>query len=59
MPWEHCVRTGRVPDEIKKAKFKKESVAVYKDKLKIVKWKDKKDICLLRSTHGKKLVQIF
>jgi hypothetical protein len=31
-------------------------VAVYKDKLTIMKWKDKKDICLMSITRDEKLV---
>jgi hypothetical protein len=41
--------------EVKKAKFKKENVPVYKDKLMIMKRKDKKDICFMRITHDEKL----
>jgi hypothetical protein len=32
-------------------------VAVYKDKLMILKWKDNKHICLMSTTHDEKLVQ--
>jgi hypothetical protein len=32
-------------------------VPVYKDKLMIMKRKDKKDICLMSITHDEKLVQ--
>jgi hypothetical protein len=47
-----------VPDEIKKAKFKKgENVPVYKDQLMIMKRKNKKDICLTSISHDEKLVQ--
>jgi hypothetical protein len=53
----HQNRKG-MPDEIKKAKLKKgENVVVYKDKLMIMKWKDKKDICLMSTTHDENLVQ--
>jgi hypothetical protein len=47
-----------VPDEIKKAKFKKgENVSVHKDKMMIMKRKENKDICLMSVTHDKTLVQ--
>jgi hypothetical protein len=46
-----------VTDEIRKTQLKKENVAVYKDKLMISKWKDKKDICLMSTTYDEKLVQ--
>ena len=46
-----------VPAEIKQAKLKKgEHVSAYKDKLMIMKWKDKKDICLMSTTHDARMV---
>jgi hypothetical protein len=43
-----------VPTEAKGAKLKKgENVSVYKDRLMIMKRKNKKDICLINSTHDK------
>jgi hypothetical protein len=47
-----------VSDKIKKEKLKKKkNMAVYKDKLMIMKRKDKKAICLMSTIHDKKLVQ--
>lgn len=47
-----------VPSEIKKSKLKKGGhVSVYKDKLMIMKWKDKKDICLISTTHDDKMIE--
>lgn len=46
-----------VPNEIKQAKLKKgEHVSAYKDKLMVIKWKDKKDICLMSTTHDETMV---
>jgi hypothetical protein len=47
-----------VPDEKEGKNIKKgENITVCKDKLMIIKRKDKKDICLMSTTHDEKLVQ--
>jgi hypothetical protein len=49
--------TKGVPAEIKPAKLKRgEHVSFYKDRLMIMKWKDRKDICLISITHDDKMV---
>jgi hypothetical protein len=49
----HKNRKG-VPAEIKTAKLKKgKHVSVYKDRLIIMKWRNKKVICLISITHDK------
>jgi hypothetical protein len=55
----HQNRKG-VPEKTKKSELKKkgENVAVYKDKLMIMKSKHKNDICLTSTTYDEKLVQI-
>ena len=47
-----------VPSEIKKSKLKKgEYVSAYKDKLLVMKWKDKKDICLMSTIHDEAMIE--
>ena len=47
-----------VPSEIKKSKLKKgEYVSAYKDKLCVLKWKDRKDICLMSTTHDEAMIK--
>jgi hypothetical protein len=47
----HQNRKG-IPAEMKSAKLKRgENVSVYKARLMIMKWKNKKGICLTRTTH--------
>jgi hypothetical protein len=49
--------TEGVPAEIKCAILTKgKYVSFYKARLMIMKWKDKKDICLISSTHEDKMV---
>jgi hypothetical protein len=51
----HRNRKG-VPAEIKGTKpIKGEHVSVYEDKLVIMKWKDKKDVCLKSTSHDNKM----
>jgi hypothetical protein len=41
-----------------RGKIKKgQNVAVYKDKLMNLKWKDKEDVCCMSTTHDEKFVQ--
>jgi hypothetical protein len=52
----HQNRKG-VPAEIKSAKLQNgERVSVYTDRLMIMKWKDKKNIFLISTTHDNKMV---
>jgi hypothetical protein len=45
-----------VPAEVKSTKLKKgEHVPVYKDRLMIMKGKDKKDVCLISTIHDDKM----
>ena len=54
----HLKRKG-VPSEIKKAKLKKgEYICMYKDKLFVMKWKDKKDMCLMSTTHDETVIEM-
>jgi hypothetical protein len=44
-----CQNRKGVPVEVKNAKLKKgEHISIFRDKLMIMKWKDKKDICLIK-----------
>jgi hypothetical protein len=52
-----CQNRKGVPAEIKNIKLKKvQLVSVYKDRLMITKWKNKKDVCLISTTHDAKIV---
>jgi hypothetical protein len=42
--------------EIKGAKLEKEHVSVYAERLMIMKWIDKKEVCFIRNIHDDKLV---
>ena len=53
-----CQNRKGVPTEIKKTKLKKgEHVSAYKDKLIIMKWKDKKDTHLMSTVHDYKIIE--
>ena len=48
-----------VPAKIKEAKLKKgETVAAYRKKSMVLKWKDKKDVCVLSTLHDDSMVQV-
>jgi hypothetical protein len=54
----HQNRKG-VRAEINSAKLKRgNSFSVYKDRLTIVKWKDKMNICHISTTHDDKIVPV-
>jgi hypothetical protein len=36
-----------------------EHISVYKDRLMIMKWKDKKDVCLISTTDDDKMVPLI
>ena len=48
-----------VPAKIKDAKLKKgEVVAAYRKKSMVLKWKDKKDVCVLSTLHDDSMMQV-
>ena len=48
-----------VPEKIKDAKLKKgEVVAAYRKKSMVLKWKNKKDICILSTLHDDFMIQV-